>query len=217
MIVACLSWYDEPLEGLTRCVSSLAGVADVLLAVDGCFAHYPAEHPASPPEQHEAIRAAASAGGVEVELASVDRPWDGPHGGEVAKRAWMMERAAELAAGGWCLVIDGDELVEHAHPELADTLAAIREDVAFTGYHVVKPHDSRNRQRRLYRALPGLTVRNLHWRYMVGDRVLWGGSEPTADLSWWVTLLHTQERTDDRQAARSRYYVTRNELGLERV
>jgi hypothetical protein len=46
-IVAALAWYREPPEFLDRLVRSLAGLVDVLVALDGAWALFPDAEPHS--------------------------------------------------------------------------------------------------------------------------------------------------------------------------
>lgn len=218
-VVAALSFYDEPPELLTRCVGSLAGVADTIVAVDGAYAAFPGarERPASPQEQPLAVAWAASAAGIPSWVTAFRRePWPS----EVEKRAYLMEEAARRAGpDGWVLVIDADEYV-------SQTPLGWREAASEAERLVlqVSLYDRRNETaqlvRRLFRARHGLTVRNLHYRYLTGDgRVLWGDlnepQEPAGVLRGFGMIHDPEGRSDDRTAARLAYYRHRDEAGLE--
>lgn len=213
MIVACLSWYDEPLDGLDRCVSSLAGVADLLLAVDGAFESFPHRRPWSEHDQHGVIMDAAVEAGLLLELVAVVDPWQGD---EVGKRAWMTQRGVELAGGGWLLVIDGDEYVEESVPSLSRRLEqsiAIGDGAAYVQFRV---NEMRHPLPRLFRAQAGLTVRGAHWRYVLGDRVICAHGnepeEPIADAAELIALRHAPTRTDERQQRRGEFAVIRKTI-----
>jgi hypothetical protein len=165
-ICAAIAWSDEPVEFLTRCVSSLAGVCDELVAVDGAWKLFDAG-PMSSPEQEEAIWRAARDFGLPVRVLLPSRIWES----QVEKRARLMELASEHA--DWILVIDADEYIAHAdgdavHQALDDTEL----DVAFVthrnlhnGWTADNPDPPRaGMNRRLYRA--GTTVVVVHSGYV---------------------------------------------------
>lgn len=215
-IIGALSWYDEPEQGLTRTVRSLAGVADELVAYDGAYAAFPGAQarPTSPDGQRQAIIRAARESGITAHVLTPAKAWEG---GEVEKRARITEFAARLADGGWVFVIDGDETVLKTqngwHARLAATDRVVAEVEFREGDSVVKA-------RRFFRALPGLTVEALHYRYVTGDgRVLWGNlnepQEPTEDLSARFSMLHLPLRTGERQERRRAYYRRRNAEKIE--
>lgn len=107
-IVACLAWYDEPIEFLDRCVRSLAGVADTLIAYDGAWSGYPGGA-CSSLEQHSVIRDAAN--DVALKGVTVAASWES----QVEKRNALMRDASRY--GDWLLVIDGDEYLTGANTE----------------------------------------------------------------------------------------------------
>jgi hypothetical protein len=216
VIVACLMWYDEPVEQLDRCVRSLGPVADVLVAVDGAFADYPHDGMVnSPPEQFRVIEQACRRDGrIRLVPASTQYPWPD----EVSKRAWMVGYAVNLCVptgDDWLLVIDGDEYVEEAarRLEIWGGLAELKEDVADVTFRFA---DTEHPLPRLYRAQPGLTVVGAHWRYVVGDRLVCAhGNEPEpprGDATQLIALRHDPLRSDERQRRRGEFAQVRKQL-----
>lgn len=195
MIAAALSWFDEPGETLERCVRSLAGVADVIVALDGRWLLYPGPEVVSPLEQGEALHAAAAEAGIPVVDATcpAGRPWDS----QMAKRSTLMRLAAELAP--WTLVIDADESVDADPAALTDALRDTSLDVAEVT--LVKAgagvFDTRPRpRRRLYRASAGVRVELGHNGYRAADGRWLNGDpehvelEPAADVTAHLRITH---------------------------
>lgn len=172
-IVACLAWYDEPLPFLDRCIRSLAGIADHLVAVDGAWELYPDGQATSAAEQFEVVKYAADDVGIDHEIFS-GRNWNS----QVEKRDWLMRHAAQR--GDWLLVIDGDEHVTGATALLVEqTLQATELDVAT----VVCRHAGSDPRyaapiRRVYRASAGVSVQTAHNGYRTADG-RWLHGDPT--------------------------------------
>lgn len=222
-VAACLCWFDETPETLARCVSSLAGVADRVVALDGPWEHYPHESVSSPREQHDAIREAAGAvGGFEsVTVMPARRAWRS----QVAKRAAVLE-LARMVGSDWVFVVDADE-----HVELCDTdvfrarLAATERDVCEVGLRTYGEGVRSTRPvpaRRLFRASTGVTVDVAHNGYLTADgRWLHGDGrhikrETAADLSDVISIAHDRDaRTAARQHARVEFLDHRRRLNLE--
>jgi hypothetical protein len=108
-IVAGLCWYDEPSAFLERCVASLAGVVDEVVAVDGAWRWFPGGLALSPPDQEEALRRTAREHDLPLRVVVPESVYES----QVTKRAHMMELAGENA--DWVLVIDADEYVARCH------------------------------------------------------------------------------------------------------
>lgn len=230
-VFALLCFYDEEPEHLHRCVSSLAGLADHVVAVDGAYAHYPDAKAASHPSQRFAIVKAAREAGIKRSIHVPPYPWQG---GEVEKRAAMFQFARDAGAtpADWLLILDGDMHVAKSAGG-REALAAVTEDVAEVTIHNVRPDDyvyhTYPRFRSLFRALPGLTVKWTHFLYVapkeVGWRYLWhtpsghiAEHEPAANLTEDLTLHHRRlDRTAERDASARTYYQQRDARSLERV
>ncbi len=214
-IAACLVWYDEPAATLDRCVRSLAGLCDALVAVDGRWRGFPA--------RHEFVN--LDDGAAVIERAARDSDLRLPEWpSQAAKRSYTMQQAATL--GDWVLVIDADEHVASFDRQaLTEQLSGTTADVAEVtirnvgaGLFQTKPRP----RRRVYRAAAGITVEQAHNGYRTADgRWLNGDAahvslEPSLDLAQAVELVHDRDaRSADRAARAAFYYQTRTKLGEE--
>lgn len=200
-LVAALAWYDEPVAFLDRCVRSLAGVVDELIALDGRYDLY---DPGSPVNSHwsqaQAIGVAADGVALESRVYMGSTTWES----QVAKRAHLMQLAADADAD-WVFVIDGDEYVAEAHPgHLRPALAETELDVAMVRCSRVDESIPTQSIRRIYRA--GTTVLHAHNGYQFEGRWLHGDSarvelEPALDLA---RHLHLHNATGLRGFERNR-------------
>ncbi len=220
MITACLVWFDETPETLTRCVTSLAGVADRIVALDGPWQHMPHDCVSSPREQHDAILAAAGSFDS-VTVMPARRAWRS----QVAKRAAALE-LAHLVGSDWIAVIDADEHVERCDGEtLRARLAETGRDVCEVGFRTYGSRVKNTRPvqiRRIYRASTGVTVDVAHNGYRTADgRWLHGDARHitrvrAADLSDVVAIAHDRDaRTTERQQARMGFLDERRARRLE--
>lgn len=214
-ICAALAWFDEPVEFLDRCVRSLEGAADELLALDGAWKYQPNAAMFSGAEQEETIWEAARAISLPLRVSIPHAMFES----QVDKRIALMEMAAERA--DWVFVIDGDEYVTYAESE------TLRRDLASTellcGYVAFKnlnrgevmpgttPHSGLNR--RLYKA--GTTVKTVHSGYMYeGLNLL--VSEEALDLRHCLALEHDNvNRGRERNQAARDYRVARSQYRAE--
>ena len=214
-ITACLAWYMEPPAFLTRCVESLRGLADELVAYDGAWDLWPDARPFSSDDEYTAIHEAAESIRLPYTIYEPDTTW----ASQVEKRAALMLEAGETGAD-WLLVIDGDEWIETHHG--AAVRAALEStpcDVATIMHKRVTGYDAVNTPgaiRRLYRANTGVTVDTAHNGYRTSDgRWLHGDSaavrlEPACDLSGMVLLHHEHNnRGVGRDRARQVYRQAR--------
>lgn len=222
-IVAALAFYDEPVPFLTRCVESLAGVADELVAFDGAWDMFDGG-PQSDETQWTAITTAADNAGIDLGIYAPDTTW----ASQVEKRAALMLECRNRSAD-WTLVIDGDEWVAHKdHLRFRSELfREVGRDVAQVGCVRLQRDpamtDTRPSPiRRVYRASMGVTVDTAHNGYRTADgRWLHGDPayvelESPLDLSRWLVLHHeASSRGGDRDARRLAYRRRRRELGLE--
>lgn len=217
MIVACLCWYDEKPEMLYRCVRSLEGIAERLVALDGAFASYPNGTPNSSREELEAIGYAAFDAGLELHVGK-PRVWES----QVDKRRalmWLGQEWAENLDDDWLLVIDADERIESVHHGLHSALRRISPHKLVA---VVKgEHEAR--MPRLFRSHPLLTVEGGHngYRIQYGPwlgtmRYANDGDEcgSIANMSSYITILHDRElRSQERKDAAQAERITRRERG----
>jgi hypothetical protein len=231
-IVAVLSWFDESPDMLRDMVLSLplAGV-DALVAVDGAFEHFAGNGYKSPREQVDAIYDAAQQIGVTSSCSIPGSRWRN----EPEKRSYAF-RLAEGRKPDWYLVLDSDERILAAPPDLKDRLAETDKDVvegmlleaqattwsaefddeeglpAIHAQRFVKP------RRCLIRAIPGLRCGPRHFDYVTPDgRNLWGDTYGSPLLMRDLVIDHrNHERNKARADAAWEYYRVRDELGLEK-
>lgn len=214
-LIACLCWYDERVAMLRRCVRSLAGVADGLVALDGPFSAYPnaAKHPRSPAAQERAVIESARDAGIPACVEGRDEPWET----QLTKRTYMMRRAVSYFGAtrdDWLLVIDADERAV-ARPDFHAKLERVPE----VKLVALVRGESDARQRRLFRALPDIRLEASHNGYRVADLWLAGNSAdgplaPTADLSGALSLEHDRrQRVVERNKRANLYRLARREAG----
>jgi hypothetical protein len=221
-LVAALAWYEEPPASLERLVVSLAGVVDALVACDGRWHLMPGESTFSPIEQAVALSDACEQEGIEYFAYGL--PVEA-YATQVAKRDALMAAAAEH--GDWILVIDGDELIEHAdgmllRALLAETALDVADVMLRTlnrpwPYQHLAPMAAAHR--RIYRT--GTRVAGpAHNDYTFGDRRLNGSRvdelAPALDLAGEVTITHdNRSRPKQRNAAGQIYRRARRQHGIE--
>jgi hypothetical protein len=198
-ICAALAWYDEPIEFLDRCVRSLAGVMDFLVAVDGPWQGFPHDRVLSDPAQSAAIMAAAVDVGLPFAIIERGAAWDS----QVAKRDHLMHESS--ACSDWIFVIDGDEHVHQAHAETTRTaLDSAATDVGTVVCRHVTGHQADRFSapiRRLYRA--GTTVEQAHNGYRYGDKWLHGDPSYVKLEQPFVTPLTIHHQRSDRGEQRN--------------
>lgn len=217
-IIALLSWYDEDPTWLTECVTSIAPLCDHLIAVDGAYAAFPGarEWPLSDPAQADAIALAAVKGGMGCSLYAPTAAWDGPWGGEVAKRDFMLQAGKTVAeSGDWFLRIDADEVLTDfpswLKPVLADTDCDVAEVILWERYgpqveKLFGPGTSQTPLRALFRNLPGLRIEQTHYTVKADGIVLSGANQAPAEQLFDVQIEHrTQQRPLSRKLLKAEY------------
>lgn len=213
-ICAALCWYDETPDFLTRCVSSLEGLVDSVLAVDGAWELFDGRA-WSPDEQQWAIKTAAFKADIGCEVIVPPQRWRS----QVEKRAKAM--AAAGADSDWVFVIDADEYV--ALSADAEVRAALeRTDcntatVTIMNLHLgeVMPgyHPRGGLTRRFYRA--GTTVTTVHSGYAFDGRDMLR-DEPEEDLREFMLVEHdNHNRGNERNAMDRSYREARQREGVE--
>lgn len=222
-IVALLSWFDEPVEFLQRCIAgaAMAGCTD-LVAVDGRYDLFPSRFSFSPGEQHDAIRAACAEHGLGWHVTLPDRPWPS----EAAKRTAMFKAADEIAGpDDWHLILDADDHIIEPF-DLAKLLPWTRHDVGeVTLAHQYRPDgpsdfDDTMVIRKLFRAGQGIHVVDNHYSWRTADgRWLWHNRAELQEPALNVRALRIQHLTRHRPTARreaaKRYYRDRDAAGVE--
>lgn len=183
-IAAVLPWYDEPTAHLDRCVRSLAGVVDILIAVDGRWEHFADDRPIlSHWTQAHAIARAADAVALDHYVLMGPSVW----ASQVAKRNACMALGSEEAE--WVFVLDADEYIAHTRGDMNYTRLQLREtelDVATVGCHDLTRSRPFSAIRRVFRR--GTTVVTAHNGYNRAGKWLHGDVahvqlEPALDLS----------------------------------
>lgn len=213
-VVGLLSWYEEPSSWLAECVASAARLCDQIIAVDGPYASFPGalRKPASGGEQAETIARTAAGTGIGCMVHTPRQPW---WGGEVEKRDWMFKAAGLVATPqDWLLVIDADEVLSQIPGDTRQVLEKSELDVA--ELRLWDRDGTETLDRRLLRALPGLTVEGAHYVWTAptqsGKAVLRGNSSlqhlAPAEPLWDVRLEHrSRQRPAERQEAKRDYYA----------
>lgn len=204
-VALLLSWYEEQPEWLYELVSSVAGVCDRVVAVDGAYALYPDARARSGPDQADAILFGAAEQGLGVTVHQPRTPWVG---NEVEKRRY----AHRLAAGAdWLLVLDGDERVIERPDDLLERLQVTGcRSATFTHRFSDRPDGC---TRKLWR-MP-VTIGGWHFEYLDEDgKDL--NDEEALPLDGLLVVEHRKsDRPAGRQAAADVYYKRRDEQGIE--
>jgi hypothetical protein len=215
-IVAALAWFDEPPEFLARCVRSLQGLVDEVVAVDGGWRWFPGARFASSPPEVRAIRDAAKDAGIKSRVIVPESVFDS----QVHKRAFLMQEAARDS--DWVFVIDADEWVSdvdcEAVREALSSTTALVAAVTIRNLHQgdelpADYHPDGGLRRRFYRS--GTTVVVVHSGYSYHGKHLLPG-EPAVDLGEYVTVDHDIcNRGTDRNQRAAEYREARTRERVE--
>lgn len=225
-IVGLLSFWNEPVEAVAACLTTLRDRVgmEALVALDGAYAMFPGATPASPRDRQAAVALACRELGVDCRLVVPTRVW----AGEVEKRTALFEFGlAHAEPGDWFFVQDADVVVLEAAADLRERLAATDRpaanvrvrDAAAPANHPAWPKEY-DSLRPLFRAQP-IHLETNHFTYLGADgEVLWqgGGADevPGLDLTEHVLLEHRPNVRDRvRQEAKHVYYVDRDEAAIE--
>ncbi len=228
-ILGLLSWFDEPTDSLVTNLRAMAaaGVAHIV-AVDGRYRLYGADHDQSHPNQYATIVLACRELGMGCTIHQPSGPWEG---GEVEKRTFLFALALSVAEeGDWFWVQDADQVVMRVPDDFKALLAATPHDVASVTIHDVVAAEANVAtwpadftMPALFRAQP-ITVGPAHCQYNAPDgTLLWGydGQSDMAealDLSEDVIVEHRpQERSQERLVAKHAYYAERDASCIERT
>lgn len=231
-IHALLSWYEEPYSCLAATVSSLKGLCDSVIAVDGAYALFPGSlhRPNSGPEQANVIASVCHSLRMDVTIHQRGEPW---WKNEAEKRGFMFTLGETVSEPeDWYFLIDADETVSgipgdaRERLEASDLLAAecqmwekdylhVLPDGTQVGALGVHPI------RRFWRALRGIEVGPAHHQFHVGD--IWLSDAGRPYLLGEALAMHDLKmehhnvfRSDERLALKARYYAHRESLGIER-
>lgn len=231
---AVLSFYDESLEMLAACVSSLAGVVDHLVAVDGAYLHFPDAKPASDPAQMRLIAEICSGLRIGLTTHTPTTVWGG---NEVQKRSHAMKLAEAVTnPDGWYFIHDADCVVTTVSGIWFDKLDEVREQ-GFGAMDIAVKHTSNAANlnvspaegfapiRLMYRALRGMRYGPAHWVVSAPDPdtgdplYFWGprsfGILDAYDGTHLLRIEHRGGRAEYRRVDALKYYSDRESLGLE--
>lgn len=206
-VAAALAFFDEPAGFLDRCVRSLQGLADEVVALDGAWDLFPHDDYLSPADNIQELNAALAAcrfgyGSIPI------RPRQA-FASQVEKRAELM-RIASINAD-WILVIDADEYIAHRDAAAARArLEHATENVGIVthrnlhqGWTADNPDPPRaGMNRRLYRA--GTTVIVVHSGYIRDGEYL-HVADPV-DLRDTITIDHDNWNRGDERNQRAKDY-----------
>jgi hypothetical protein len=178
IVTAALPWWDEPPELLAACVRGIANIADRVVAVDGAYARYPGGTPKSPAIQARTIRTVAAEVGLECLILTPDRLW----AGQVEKRTYLI--AAAAAKSSWLVLVDADHIIHTDRASARAELTSYGPDIDVVSVSFRTPiNEQRSLQdsiatnwhrdhadktlviSHIFRALPGLQVDEMHWKY----------------------------------------------------
>lgn len=227
-LIGLLAWFDEPVDDLLRCIDALArATVDRVVAMDGRYALYPADHDVSSPNEYAAILMACR----ELRVACTIHQPSGPFkGGEVQKRTALFALGLSVAeSGDWFWVQDADQVVAEWPGDLKDRLSATQHDVAEVNMLDTVALRANQKDwppyfamRALFRAQP-ITVGPAHCMYNAPDgTLLWGydGDHRMADALDLTDVVlvehHPDRRPHDRQHAKLMYYAERDAAMIER-
>lgn len=215
-VIGLLSWYEEPASWLAETVASAAKLCDHLIAVDGPYAEFPfaLSKPASGTEQADTILRTAAGAGIGCTIHASRQPW---FGNEVEKRSFMFDLAMPFTTPeDWLLVIDADEVLTQVPENTRELLGKTGADVSELHLWERGDQDKVYVQRRLFRALKGITYQDCHYVVTApsgsGVKVLSGDEglhslEPAEALPN-VHLEHrSAHRTALRNGLRNQYYA----------
>lgn len=227
-LIGLLSWFDEPVPSLLASLRAMAEAGtDHIVACDGRYALYSADHDCSHPNEYAAIVLACRELGMRCTIHQPSGPWEG---GEVEKRTFLFALALSVAQeGDWFWVQDADQVVMHVPADFKARLHATEHDVATVRIHDIVaaaanvptwPADFT--MPALFRAQP-ITVGPAHCQYNAADgTLLWGydgdaRQAPALDLSDVVLVEHRpQDRPQERLVAKHVYYAARDAARIER-
>ena len=210
-VIGLLSWYSEKPSWLANCVASMGRLCDHVVAFDGAYARFPTDVPRSRPDEAETIMRTADGLGMGWTIYTPREKW---WGGEVEKRAAMFRAGMVVAEpDDWFLVLDADEVLADAWGGTRSVLADAVEDVA--EIMITDEHQGRAPIRRLFRALPEITVEQAHYVVTArkdGEKVVLVGDrkfhleEPALGLHDVLIRHRASERDPVRKQQKQLYY-----------
>lgn len=234
-VTGILIFYDEPIDTLVAMVSSLAGVVDHLVAIDGAYMHFPDGEAASDPKQMRIIYDICRGSRIGLTAHVPTQVWAG---NEVMKRNYSLKLAEPVTnPNGWYLVLDADCVVTHVAEDWFEKVAqASAEQYAAITVGVkecrplppgtIQPDDIWSPHRLMYRAIRGLEYGPAHWELHAPpetEGVNWDciwchrhdGQVDAWDASHYLHVEHRFDRPLERKIASQKYYNIRERFSLE--
>ena len=245
--VANVIWYDEHPDDLREMAESIAGFADAMVAVDGAFATFPRTEemmPWSSSDQIQAISEGCATAGVELLAYQPKREGEwadalGPNehfvGNEPDKRTASLKMSAVFRPD-WVFNIDADMRLTRWDDEAKQMMADTQLDVALVDVEGYGP------SRILFRWSPQLEYWRTHYvvrnntHFLAYPKVVEAGNKqqtlvsvtdhtqigwmPIADplnLTEHVWFDHPPKKDSWRRVRQDVWYVTRDEMGLEKL
>jgi len=226
-------FYDEPLDLLAASVSSLIGVVDHLVAVDGAYMLYPDAQPSSDPQQMRLIEEICRGGRVGLTTHTPTHTWSG---NEVQKRNHALRLAeAVTREDGWYLIHDADCVITKVSSNWHQDVENIPQDWGAATVDVrivqnlpgiaVDPADNYQPYRLMYRAVRRMLYGPSHFVVHAPDPAtnevicISGPNElePVAayDATHLLKVDHRLDRPEYRRVNARKYYVQRERYGIE--
>lgn len=221
-VAAVVIWYDENPDDITRMVTSMGGLCDYMVAVDGVFRNYPdAEKAWSDKDQIAAFADACGESGIEFlayQPKSVGR-WLGRYVGEEVPKRNASFSLCSVFQPTWVIVCDAD----------MECIAknGARELLEWTDKNVAVTDVGGFQHRHVFRWSPELMYLKAHYVCVSGDRVLAHPSEatsitarlspmePALDLYDVLRFDHPEKTDFWRRAKAHAYYKRRDESRVE--
>lgn len=235
-VIGLLSFYSERPSWLAGCIASYAraGITH-LIALDGAYRLYPNAQAASNSLEHDAIIETSRACGLHTTLVIPDQPWQG---NEIEKRNHLFRLADTVSDPDhdWLVVIDADEVVTRATPNLWDQLASTEHHAASCILWERKTLDTQPEaqaarsfsydprtavpHRKIFRAFHGIHCANNHYTYQAPGITLplWGHKRLVTehDLTNDLVVEHRTEHRALQRKEDAQYYYKRRDLeGIE--
>lgn len=219
-VIGCISFYDENPAWLSACVASLSKCCDHVVALDGAYRLFPQARAHSGPDQQHAIVATAQALNLGVTYSAPQHVW---LNNEVEKRNRLLQLALlEAQPEDWLLIIDADSLVSEVPSDFRAVLEGSPYPVATYVIQEDFPEGSgKYPARYLYRAEPSLHIGYAHFDYRIiqdgQELCLWENGRLPAAATSLLVLHRRDKRPKGRNDRAQRYYLLRDNHGIERV
>lgn len=208
-VVGILSWFDEPDEWLEQLPITLKGVVTHLVALDGRYSRFPADHDRSPQSNYDALERGCERAGIYLETHHA-----GPYeNDEVEKRSLHFQLAERLTTeDDWYMIIDGDMYAQTLKPHSTLRLLSKTDKLVAAACLVEDGKVQCEGFPTFFKALRGLHCDTNHYTYRAGDLLLRGDakSDVVPYVQSPVVLGHfNKKRPKERTASAEEYYKQR--------